>query len=151
MIPRTLYDTQDTGDTGHLLQTVKLCSVSVRSLTMSYISQTYVWYTSYISQACEGRLPLQVVFYQRSSSIKCRLPSKVSSSSIKVCLLSKQGLLPSKVICHRRLSFIEIVTTPTPPHLNLKVGVDTKMTLHHHHHHHKLNVINFNQNLKVGL
>ena len=37
-----------------------------------------------------------------------------------------------------------IVTTPTQPQLNSKVGFDTKMTLDHHHHPppHKLNVIN---------
>ena len=34
-----------------------------------------------------------------------------------------------------------IVTTPTQPQLNSKVGCDTKMTLDHHHHH-KLYVIN---------
>ena len=28
-----------------------------------------------------------------------------------------------------------IVTTPTQPQLNSKVGCDMKMTLHHHHHH----------------
>ena len=30
--------------------------------------------------------------------------------------------------------FIQIVTTPTQPQLNSKVGCDTKMTLIHHHH-----------------
>ena len=36
-----------------------------------------------------------------------------------------------------------IVTTPTQPQLNSKVGCDMKMTLiHHHHTTHKLNVIN---------
>ena len=34
----------------------------------------------------------------------------------------------------------KIVTTPTQPQLNSKVGCDTKMTLDHHHN--KLNVIN---------
>ena len=34
-----------------------------------------------------------------------------------------------------------IVTTPTQPQLNSKVGFDTKMTLDHHQYH-KLNVIN---------
>ena len=33
-------------------------------------------------------------------------------------------------ICHS-----SIVTTPTQPQLNSKVGCDTKMTLHHHYHH----------------
>ena len=36
-----------------------------------------------------------------------------------------------------------IVTTPTQPQLNSKVGFATKMTLdRHYHHHHKINVIN---------
>ena len=34
-----------------------------------------------------------------------------------------------------------IITTPTQPQLNSKVGFDTKMTLDHHQYH-KLNVIN---------
>ena len=34
-----------------------------------------------------------------------------------------------------------IVTPPTKPQLNWKVGFDVKMTVDHHHHH-KLNVIN---------
>ena len=38
----------------------------------------------------------------------------------------------------------DIVTTPTQPQLNSKVGCDTKMTTTTttHHHHQKLNVIN---------
>ena len=36
-----------------------------------------------------------------------------------------------------------IVTTPTKPQLNSKVGLDTKIILDHHHHPpHKLNVSN---------
>ena len=31
-------------------------------------------------------------------------------------------------------SELHFVTAPTQPQLNLKVGFDTKMTLHHHHH-----------------
>ena len=53
------------------------------------------------------------------------------------------------------------VTTPTQPQLDLKVGFDTKMTLHHHHHppqpqtqcdqYLSCSCPYFNQILKVGL
>ena len=32
----------------------------------------------------------------------------------------------------KRVQFVLIVTTPTQPQLNSKVGFDTKMNLHHH-------------------
>ena len=39
------------------------------------------------------------------------------------------------------MTLLTIVTTPTQPQLNSKVGFDMKMTLHHHPPH-KLNVSN---------
>ena len=63
------------------------------------------------SSSIKGRLPSKVVLHQRSSSIKGCLPSKVlfhqRSSSIKGYLPSKgasiKGCLPSKVIIKGRL------------------------------------------------
>ena len=48
----------------------------------------------------KGRLPSEVAFRQRSSSVKGRLPSKVVFISI-------EGRFPSKVVFHLRLSSIK--------------------------------------------
>ena len=51
----------------------------------------------------------------------------------------------SSIASQESNSGIFIVTTPTQPQLNSKVGCDMKITLvhhHHHHHPHKLNVRN---------
>ena len=59
----------------------------------------------------KGCLPSMAISYQRSSSIKGRLPSKVvirvRSSSIKGCFLIIKGHLPSKAFLHQRLFTIK--------------------------------------------
>ena len=84
---------------------------------------------------------------------------------LKILLIGKihvhihQGILSSpRYFLVQRILFI--VTTPTRPQLNSKIGFDIKMTLYHHHpppthppqtQCHQCSLPDFNQTLKVGL
>ena len=70
---------------------------------LSCLSLQIKWYN-----IKKSRLPWNVVFHQRSSSIKGRLPSKVVFHQR---LSSIKGRLPSKVVFHWRSSF----TPELPP------------------------------------
>ena len=72
------------------------------------------------------------------------------SSHVGLTWLSFLQLSSDFILTHTMsaniIAYILVVTAPTQPQLNSKVGFDTKMTLDHHHHlllhPHKLNVSN---------
>ena len=66
------------------------------------------------------------------------------SSILELLIAGKNIRTILDILCTNKnviQNFLLIVTTPTEPQLNSKVGFDTKMTFNHHHHHHKLNDI----------